>query len=194
RPPALDLGSDLCPRLGPAARRADSRGRLRRDLDPGVEDPDPSPLNPCARRAPCSCGSGPSTSSGQASAARFWWPGSDLSNHRDANTRSPPERSEGSAVARRDPSLRSGGQVAMVRLAVNDAALYRSRLASLKGSRLRQLPALPVVQPPPPRLAATAFPERPAMPFRPRALLPVLAAALLAAPAAAQDEYVVDLS
>src|SRR5690606_37646698 len=63
-----------------------------------------------------------------------------------------------------------------------------------KGSRLRQLPALPVVQPPPPRLAATAFPERPAMPFRPRALLPVLAAALLAAPAAAQDEYVVDLS
>src|SRR3546814_5548631 len=45
-----------------------------------------------------------------------------------------------------------------------------------------------------PRLAATDFPERSPMSFRLRTLLPVLFGALLAAPAVAQDEYVVDLS
>src|SRR3546814_15935891 len=50
------------------------------------------------------------------------------------------------------------------------------------------------VQPLLPRLAATDFPERSPMSFRLRTLLPVLFGALLAAPAVAQDEYVVDLS
>src|SRR5690606_15058665 len=45
RPPARDLGSDLRPRLGAAAGRPDPRRRLRRDFDPGVEDPDPSSLS-----------------------------------------------------------------------------------------------------------------------------------------------------
>src|SRR3546814_14593018 len=50
------------------------------------------------------------------------------------------------------------------------------------------------VQPLLPRLAATDFPECKPMSCRLRTLLPVLFAALLAAPAVAQDEYVVALS